>query len=126
MKYTPQEVIQYIQEEDVKFIRLAFCDVQGRHKNISIMPSELERAFKYGIAVDASAIDGFGDVMAHSVADFFAMPSSRDLVDQLTALGVNMQCRTVREDDRFAGMTFVLTGTLPTMKRDEASALVEK
>ena len=37
MKYTPQEVIQFIQEEDVKFIRLAFCDVLGRHKNISII-----------------------------------------------------------------------------------------
>ena len=61
MKYTPQEVMQYIQEEDVKFIRLAFCDVLGRAKNISIMPGELERAFAYGIAVDASAIAGFGD-----------------------------------------------------------------
>ena len=50
MKYTPQEVIQFIQEEDVKFIRLAFCDCFGRPKNISIMPHELERAFKYGIA----------------------------------------------------------------------------
>ena len=56
MKYTPQEVMQYIQEEDVKFIRLAFCDSLGRPKNISIMPQELERAFKYGIALDASAI----------------------------------------------------------------------
>lgn len=61
MKYTPQEVMQYIQEEDVKFIRLAFCDVHGRQKNISIMPHELERAFEYGIAIDASAIAGFGD-----------------------------------------------------------------
>ena len=61
MKYTPQEVMQYIQEEDVKFIRLAFCDCLGRPKNISIMPQELERAFKYGIALDASAIAGFGD-----------------------------------------------------------------
>lgn len=61
MKYTPQEVIQFIQEEDVKFIRLAFCDCFGRPKNISIMPHELERAFKYGIAIDASAIAGFGD-----------------------------------------------------------------
>ena len=51
MKYTPQEVIQFIQEEDVKFIRLAFCDCFGRPKNISIMPHELERAFKYGIAI---------------------------------------------------------------------------
>ena len=71
MKYTPQEVIQYIQEEDVKFIRLAFCDVRGQHKNISIMPHELERAFKYGIAIDASAIDGFGDEV-HS--DLFLRP----------------------------------------------------
>ncbi len=61
MKYTPQEVMQYIQEEDVKFIRLAFCDVFGHPKNISIMPHELERAFQYGIAIDGSAIAGFGD-----------------------------------------------------------------
>ena len=71
MKYTPQEVIQFIQEEDVKFIRLAFCDVLGRHKNISIMPHELERAFEYGIAIDASAIEGFGDEV-HS--DLFLHP----------------------------------------------------
>lgn len=71
MKYTPQEVMQYIEEEDVKFIRLAFCDVLGRQKNISIMPPELERAFKYGIAIDASAIAGFGDEV-HS--DLFLHP----------------------------------------------------
>lgn len=61
MKYSAQEVMQYVGEEDVKFIRLAFCDVYGKQKNISIMPSELPRAFEYGIAVDASAIKGFGD-----------------------------------------------------------------
>ena len=63
--------MQYIQEEDVKFIRLAFCDVHGKPKNISIMPQELERAFKYGIAIDASAIAGFGDEV-HS--DLFLHP----------------------------------------------------
>ena len=71
MKYTPQEVMQYIEEEDVKFIRLAFCDVHGHPKNISIMPHELERAFKYGIAIDGSAIAGFGDEV-HS--DLFLHP----------------------------------------------------
>lgn len=71
MEYTPQEVMQYIQEEDVKFIRLAFCDCFGRPKNISIMPQELERAFRYGIALDASAIAGFGDEV-HS--DLFLHP----------------------------------------------------
>lgn len=61
MKYSKEEVLQYVREEDVKFIRLAFCDVFGKQKNISIMPEELPRAFEYGIAFDASAITGFGD-----------------------------------------------------------------
>lgn len=65
MNYTPEEVMQYVREEDVKFIRLAFCDCYGRQKNISIMPAELARAFACGMAFDASAIDGFGDE-AHS------------------------------------------------------------
>ena len=56
MKYSKEEVLQYMREEDVKFIRLAFCDVFGRQKNISIMPQELPRAFEYGIAIDASAL----------------------------------------------------------------------
>ena len=60
MKYSIDEVKQYVAEEDVKFIRMAFCDVYGRQKNISIMPQELNRAFEQGIAIDASAIAGFG------------------------------------------------------------------
>lgn len=65
MLYSKDEIVQYAREEDVKFIRLAFCDVFGRQKNISIMPDELQRAFDYGIAFDASAIRGFGSV-SHS------------------------------------------------------------
>ena len=61
MKYTREEVLQYVQEEEVAFIHLTFCDVFGRQKNISIVPSELPRAFEHGIAFDASAIAGFGD-----------------------------------------------------------------
>ena len=60
MDYSAQEVMQYAREADVKMIRLAFCDVFGRQKNIVIMPRELERAFGYGIAIDGSAIAGFG------------------------------------------------------------------
>lgn len=61
MKYSKEEVVQFVAEEDVKFIRLAFCDVFGKQKNISIMPGELIRALEYGIAFDASAVAGFGD-----------------------------------------------------------------
>lgn len=71
MKYTIEEVMQFVSEEDVKFIRLAFCDVFGKQKNISIIPSELGRAFKYGIAIDASAVAGFGGDI-HS--DLFLRP----------------------------------------------------
>ena len=60
MQYSVEEIKQYAAEEDVKFIRMAFCDAAGRQKNIAIMPEELDRAFRYGIAIDGSAIPGFG------------------------------------------------------------------
>ncbi|MBP5313350.1 MAG: glutamine synthetase [Eggerthellaceae bacterium] len=74
MNYTKDEVIQYVREEDVKFIRLTFCDVFGKQKNIAILPDELSRAFEYGIAFDASAIAGFGneshcDLLLHPEPD---------------------------------------------------------
>ena len=78
MKYSKEEVIQYITEDDVKFIRLAFCDVFGKQKNISIMPEELGRAFEYGIAFDASSVEGFGDE-THS--DLFLKPNSETLMN---------------------------------------------
>lgn len=76
MNYTSSEVLQYVREEDVKFIRLAFTDVFGNQKNISVMPTELERVFRFGIAIDASAIAGFGDVV-HS--DLFLHPDPNTL-----------------------------------------------
>ena len=77
MKYSKEEVMQYVLEEDVKFIRLAFCDVFGKQKNISIMPEELPRAFEYGIAIDASAIAGFGD---ENRSDLFLHPDADTLM----------------------------------------------
>lgn len=66
MVYTDRDVLGYIEEEDVKFIRLAFCDVYGNQKNIAIMASELEHALREGVIIDSSAIHGFygddGDV----------------------------------------------------------------
>ena len=57
--YTKDEVLEYVEEEDVKFVRLAFFDLKGVQKNISIMASQLARAFQDGISFDASAIYGF-------------------------------------------------------------------
>ena len=57
--YTEQDILDFIQDEDVKFIRLAFFDLAGKQKNISIMPNQLQRAFRDGISFDASGIEGF-------------------------------------------------------------------
>jgi len=57
--YSISDVLEYVQEEDVKFVRLAFFDLKGVQKNISIMAGQLESAFKNGVSFDASAIYGF-------------------------------------------------------------------
>ena len=62
MDYTTGEVLQFVAENDVKFVRLAFCDIFGIQKNIAIMSSELARAFERGIGFDASAVRGFMNV----------------------------------------------------------------
>ena len=74
--YTENEVLDFIEEEDVKFIRLAFFDISGKQKNISIMPSELPRAFKEGISFDASAILGFE---SPDKSDLFLQPDPSTL-----------------------------------------------
>ncbi|MBR4496154.1 MAG: glutamine synthetase [Acholeplasmatales bacterium] len=59
--YDIKTILDYVNEEDIKFIRCAFVDIYGKPKNVSIMPHELERAFNYGIAIDSRAIDGFNN-----------------------------------------------------------------
>ena len=73
---------------------------------------------------DILQIDGFGDVMAQSVVDFFAKPGTKDLVGRLASVGVNMAYAGSRKTERLAGLTLVVTGTLPGLTRDEAEALI--
>lgn len=74
---------------------------------------------------DILQIDGFGKIMAESVVEFFSSDSTKELIEKLKEAGVNMKSTNVVEDTRFSGMTFVLTGTLPTLKRAEASKIIE-
>ena len=74
--YSKSEVLEFVKEEDVKFIKLAFVDVFGKQKNVSITDNELDRAFKTGIAIDASAIKGFGD---EAKSDLFLHPDPSTL-----------------------------------------------
>ena len=73
-----------------------------------------------------SQIDGFGGVMAQSVVEFFAKEGTADLVHRLADTGVNMQWKGEPKGDKLAGKTLVVTGTLETLSRNEAEALIVK
>lgn len=75
---------------------------------------------------DISAIEGFGDVMAESIVNSLCEPHRMELIARLREYGLNMTySKKSTNDNRFKGKTFVLTGTLPTMKRDDAKKLIE-
>ena len=73
-----------------------------------------------------SEIDGFGGVMAQSVTEFFAKDGTTDLVHRLADAGLNMQWKGEPKGDKLAGKTLVVTGTLETLSRNEAEALIVK
>ena len=78
-------------------------------------------------AEDISSIDGFGDIMAQSVVQYFSLESSKKLIEELKSFGVQMKpSQIVSQEGVFSGKTFVLTGTLPTMSRKEASTIIEQ
>ena len=101
MLYTEEDVFSYVEAEDVKFIRLVFCDIAGRQKNISIMPQELKRAFSQGISFDASAVAGFGDA-AESDLFLFPIPSTLSVLPWRPSRGkvVRMFCQIRYPDGR--------------------------
>lgn len=74
---------------------------------------------------DILEIDGFGEIMAQSVCEFFSSNRARSLIKELSDSGVNMKSLSVIRDNRFEGKTFVLTGTLSMFTRAEASELIE-
>ncbi len=76
---------------------------------------------------EVQAIDGFGDVMAQHVVDFFAMPETHRLIERFRAAGLNLNeiVTAPASSSKITGKTFVLTGTLPTLKRSEAKKLIE-
>ena len=80
------------------------------------------------MAADAEAlttIPDIGEITAGFIVNWFGNPQSQDLIHKLRAAGVSFASREEKKDDRFAGLTFVLTGTLSRFTRDEASAIIE-
>lgn len=72
-----------------------------------------------------TALDGFGEVVAQNIVSFFLEARNRVQIERLAKAGVNMESTKVKAGDTFEGKTFVLTGTLPTLKRNEAKELIE-
>ena len=77
-------------------------------------------------AEDICTIPDFGQITADCVVNYFTHPQNRALCERLIAHGLNTKASAVQVSDIFAGKTFVLTGTLPSMTRDEASALIKE
>lgn len=102
--------IQHIGEKAAKLLAVHFGTLE---------------AVKKATAEDILAIDGFGDIMAASVADYFSREKSGELLERLAAAGVNTTSLAQVKDERFKGMTFVLTGALSAFTREEASAVIE-
>lgn len=76
---------------------------------------------------ELSAIDGFGPVKARAVVEFFSHESTRQLLGRFQALGLNLEAQKPQQaGDALLGSTFVLTGTLPTLSRKEATALIQQ
>lgn len=103
--------IRHIGQKAAKLL----CDHFGAIEAImNAEPSEIEQ------------IEGFGKIMAQSVFDYFSLPKTKELIDTLKSLGVKMPPAVSRvQQDKFGGKTFVLTGTLSTMKRSDAFKLIE-
>lgn len=85
----------------------------------------LDKLFAAGFE-DFASIKDIGDITATALVEFFASEETKTLCERLVSLGVKTEAVGEEKGERFAGLTFVLTGTLPTMTRDEASALIKK
>jgi len=74
---------------------------------------------------DLTQVEDIGEITAMSICQWFAQPQSQEMIDRLRLAGVNFEVKRQQTDNRFAGMTFVLTGALTKFTREEASDQIE-
>lgn len=75
---------------------------------------------------DINGIDGFGEIMTRSVIEYFSLPQTKEYIDRLKSYGVSTSEISANKSTALAGYTFVITGTLPSLSRDEATELIER
>lgn len=112
-------------EPDRLIFALGIRGIGGRSATLLCKRFGSVEAIMNASAEEITSIDSFGDVLAENIVSAFRDKDMRQLVNRLKEYGVNMIYHNTAVGDAFAGKTFVLTGTLPTMKREEAKALIE-
>ena len=112
-------------EPDRLIFALGIRGIGGRSATLLFKRFGSVEAIMNASAEEITSIDSFGDVLAENIVSAFRDEDMRQLVNRLKEYGVNMIYHNTAVGDAFAGKTFVLTGTLPTMKREEAKALIE-
>ncbi len=105
--------IRYVGERTAELIAGEFGDMDALQRAAEIAPEKLER------------VEEVGPQISGAIAEFFAQPANRALVHSLKDAGVGMTAEKKRRSEKLAGLTFVLTGTLPTLTRDEAERMIE-
>ena len=120
--------IERSKEQDLSRLLYAFGIRQVGQKAGKILAARFRTldAIQSATLEELTAVDDIGAITAQSVLDWFASPQSQHLIARLKEAGVNMTAAEQGSDQRFAGMTFVLTGSLEHFTRDQASALIEE
>jgi hypothetical protein len=112
-----EKLLEAKDEEEVK-------DACGKDEELPVDEDNLDELMKAGIE-ELTAVPDIGAVTASFIMDWFAKPESLEFIEKLRNAGVSFESSEEIKDTRFAGMTFVLTGTLSSFTRDEASAIIE-
>ena len=114
-------------EQDLSRLIFAFGIRQVGQKAGKILAARFRTldALQNASLEELTAVDDIGEITAQSILDWMSSPQSRHLIDRLREAGVNMAAAEQGSDQRFAGMTFVLTGALEKFTRDEAGEMIE-
>ena len=114
-------------EQDLSRLIYAFGIRQVGQKAGKILAARFQTidALQDASLEDLTAVDDIGEITAQSILEWMASPQSRHLIQRLKEAGVNMTAAEQGGDQRFSGMTFVLTGSLEKFTRDEAGEMIE-
>ncbi len=104
---------------------LGIRNVGARNAKILAMHFETLDALMAATEDELSALNDIGEIIAKSIVQFFGQPQNREMVEKLRSAGVNFNCLEKAQSGVFDGKTFVLTGTLPTLTRGEATKIIE-